>query len=156
MPAQELKDLMQIWAARESPKSPPFNSEQHLYNTIDLTPVGSVSWQSFSIQYNGTINEGNTEAAPWKLKEFIVWYCDPCGILHNQLGNPDFAKKMDYSPKHVFDEGDKCRYRDFMSGNWDTIADDPNTHGATFCPIILGSNKTTVSVATGQTEYYPA
>ena len=24
-----------------------------------------------------------------------------------------------------------------------------------FCPIILGSDKTTVSVATGQNEYYP-
>ena len=24
----------------------------------------------------------------------------------------------------------------------------------TFCPVILGSDKTTVSVATGQTEYY--
>ncbi len=29
------------------------------------------------------------------------------------------------------------------------------THGAMFCPIILGSDKTTVSVATGQNDYYP-
>ena len=28
-------------------------------------------------------------------------------------------------------------------------------HGAMFCPIIMGSDKTTVSVATGQNEYYP-
>jgi len=35
------------------------------------------------------------------------------------------------------------------------IAQDPKTHGATFCLIILGSDKTTVSVATGQNEYYP-
>lgn len=28
-------------------------------------------------------------------------------------------------------------------------------HGAIFIPIILGSNKTTVSVATGQYEYHP-
>jgi len=33
--------------------------------------------------------------------------------------------------------------------------EDPETHGATFSPIILGSDKTTVSVATGQNEYYP-
>lgn len=32
---------------------------------------------------------------------------------------------------------------------------DPATHGAMFCPYILGSDKTTVSVATGQNEYYP-
>jgi Plavaka transposase len=35
------------------------------------------------------------------------------------------------------------------------IAQDPTTHGATFVPIILGSDKTTVSVATGHTEAYP-
>ena len=37
----------------------------------------------------------------------------------------------------------------------DIIAEDPQTHGAMFVPIILGSDKTTVSVATGQNEYYP-
>lgn len=37
----------------------------------------------------------------------------------------------------------------------DVISEDPSTHGAMFVPIILGSDKTTVSVATGQNEYYP-
>jgi len=37
----------------------------------------------------------------------------------------------------------------------DIIATDPATHGCMFVPIILGSDKTTVSVATGQQEYYP-
>ena len=37
----------------------------------------------------------------------------------------------------------------------DTIAQDPETHGAMFIPIILGSDKTTVSVAMGHNEYYP-
>ena len=32
---------------------------------------------------------------------------------------------------------------------------DPVTHGCMFVPIVLGSDKTTVSVATGQHEYYP-
>ena len=37
----------------------------------------------------------------------------------------------------------------------DEIARDPKTRGSMFVPIILGSNKTTVSIATGQTDYYP-
>jgi hypothetical protein len=37
----------------------------------------------------------------------------------------------------------------------DQIAKDPTTHGSTFVPVILGSDKTTVSVATGQNDYYP-
>ena len=32
---------------------------------------------------------------------------------------------------------------------------DPDNKGAMFIPIILGSDKTTVSVATGHTEYWP-
>ena len=31
----------------------------------------------------------------------------------------------------------------------------PSTHGATLVPIILGSDKTMVSVAMGQNEYWP-
>lgn len=43
----------------------------------------------------------------------------------------------------------------FLTIQQDAIAQDPSTHGAMFVPIILGSDKTTVSVATGQNEYYP-
>ena len=35
------------------------------------------------------------------------------------------------------------------------IAENPDNYGAMFTPIVLGSDKTTVSVATGQNEYYP-
>ena len=33
--------------------------------------------------------------------------------------------------------------------------DDPATKGAVYCAVILGSNKTTVSIATGNVEYHP-
>lgn len=47
-----------------------------------------------------------------------------------------------------------------MSGEWawkeaDIISQDPETHGAMLVPLVLGSDKTMVSVATGQNEYYP-
>lgn len=37
----------------------------------------------------------------------------------------------------------------------DEIGKDSATHGAMFVPIILGSDKTTVSVGTGHNEYWP-
>lgn len=37
----------------------------------------------------------------------------------------------------------------------DAISKDPETHGSMFVPVILGSDKTTVSVATGHSEYWP-
>ncbi|KAJ7789554.1 hypothetical protein B0H13DRAFT_1936418, partial [Mycena leptocephala] len=47
-----------------------------------------------------------------------------------------------------------------MSGDWawkqaDLISQDESTHGATFVPVVAGSDKTTVSVATGHQEYHP-
>jgi Plavaka transposase len=36
-----------------------------------------------------------------------------------------------------------------------TISEDPRTHGAMLVPIVAGSDKTTVSVATGHQEYHP-
>lgn len=35
------------------------------------------------------------------------------------------------------------------------ITHDPSTHGAMLVPVIAGSDKTTVSVATGHQEYHP-
>lgn len=35
------------------------------------------------------------------------------------------------------------------------MAKDSSTHGSLFVPVILGSDKTTVSVATGQNNFYP-
>ena len=37
----------------------------------------------------------------------------------------------------------------------DEISRDERTHGATFVPIILGSNKMTITVGTGQQDYWP-
>jgi hypothetical protein len=42
-----------------------------------------------------------------------------------------------------------------MTALQEKIAKDPNTHGSMFVPGVLGSDKTTVSVGTGNTEFYP-
>ncbi|KAJ7480981.1 hypothetical protein FB451DRAFT_1350862 [Mycena latifolia] len=158
MSAGAIDELMQNWAARpESAGDPPFADHEDLYNTIDATEIGHVPWESFSVRYNQPIAPG--DVTPWKTQEYVVHFRDPREVLHQQLANPDFKSEMDFAPKQVFVDGSR-EYEDFMSGNWawqqaDIIAEDPTTHGSTFVPIILGSDKTTVSVATGQNEYYP-
>ncbi|KAG5634194.1 hypothetical protein H0H81_002978 [Sphagnurus paluster] len=94
------------------------------------------------------------------LKSFKVWFYDPLKVLEAQIENPDFNGEMDYAAKQVYGPDDKRQFKDMMSGNWpwrqsDIIAKDPETHGAALVPVILGSEKTTVSVATGQNEYNP-
>ncbi|KAJ6629704.1 hypothetical protein B0H10DRAFT_2381236 [Mycena sp. CBHHK59/15] len=158
MSAGAIDELMQNWAARpESAGDPPFADHEDLYNTIDATEIGHVPWESFSVRYNQPIVPG--DVIPWKTQDYIVHFRDPRKVLQQQLANPDFKLEMDFAPKQVFVDGSR-EYEDFMSGNWawrqaDIIVEDPATHGSTFVPIILGSDKTTVSVATGQNEYYP-
>jgi hypothetical protein len=108
---------------------------------------------------------------------YDVWYRDPLLVLEQQIANPDFAGEFDFTPKRIFDINDKRQYTDLMSGNWcweqavggllainnyimtiveqDKIVEDPENHGAMFVPVVLGSDKTTVSVATGNNEYWP-
>ncbi|KIM55462.1 hypothetical protein SCLCIDRAFT_26360 [Scleroderma citrinum Foug A] len=117
-------------------------------------------WKSFNIAFNGEQQDG--DSVPWMSDNYEVWYQDPWEVVHNILASSEFADKMDYVPYQEYDASNDQRcWQDFMSGDWawkqvDRIFDeDPTTAGATMVPIILGSNKTTVSVATGQTNYYP-
>ncbi|KAH7905400.1 hypothetical protein BJ138DRAFT_1138291 [Hygrophoropsis aurantiaca] len=92
--------------------------------------------------------------------EYGVWFRNPRELLRNQLSNPDLDGEFDYTPQRVYTEDNKWLWSDFMTGNWswkqaDVIAEDQKTHGSMFVPVILGSDKTTVTVGTGNNEYYP-
>ncbi|KAH7905240.1 hypothetical protein BJ138DRAFT_1138338 [Hygrophoropsis aurantiaca] len=163
MPGAQINTLMDLIKVlllqnADTPLQPPFSDHKDLYNVIDSTPLGDVAWQSFSVNYQG---EKPSEGAPsWMNSEYEVCYRDPREMLRNMLANPDFDGEIDYAPYRDFDANEKREYKDLMSGDWawqqaDLIAKDPATHGSTFVPVILGSDKTTVSVATGQTDYYP-
>ncbi|KAG1819283.1 uncharacterized protein BJ212DRAFT_1446317 [Suillus subaureus] len=97
---------------------------------------------------------------PWTTAEYDVWFCNPCLLVHNMLSNPDFAAEIEYVPYRDYTDDNKHCYKNFLSGDWawkqvDIITQDPETHGLMFVPLIIGSDKTTVSVATGHTEYHP-
>ncbi|KAK7684404.1 hypothetical protein QCA50_012351 [Cerrena zonata] len=139
--------------------SPPFADAHDLYNVIDSIPLGDAPWHSFTGSFTGSIP--NENAPHWMTSKYDVWCRNPLDVVRNMLSNPEFKGQFDYAPYRQFDQHSCRHYDNFMSGNWawrhaDTIVqDDPTTKGSLFVPIILGSDKTTVSVATGQNEYYP-
>lgn len=119
MPASQINDLLQILAATQHPDEElPFVNKQHIYDTINATILGDVPWQSFSVEFNGDVSKLDHEGTPWKLKSYDVWFCNPHLILHNQLGNWDFAGEIDLCAKRVYDDKNKHWYQNFMSGNW--------------------------------------
>lgn len=179
MSAGDIDALMDLWAATllRHHDIPPFADHNDLYNTIDEIKRGDVPWQSFAVTYTGAKPEENIPQ--WMLDEHVVWFRDPQTVVKNMLANPDFDGKFDYAPRCDYDLKGNRRWKNFMSADWawkhavriscastllhlltvklaqDIIAEDPRTHGSMMVPIILGSDKTTVSVATGQNDYYP-
>jgi len=172
MPGGQINELMDLWAAKGG--DPPFANHKDLYDTIDSTPLGDAPWKSFSMSYAGPMPD--EDIPPWMLEEFEVWHRDPRIFIQHQLANPDFVDRIHYVPYQEFGVGGEQRWQDLMSANWtwkqavhnisislyanwplwqDLIAKDPDTHRAMFVLIILGSDKTTVSVGTGHTQYYP-
>lgn len=177
MSAAKLDKHLNNLAALYPDSDPPFADHKEMYSVIDATREGDVPWQSFSVSYDGELPDDEAGEVPsWMTAKYDVWFRDPLLAMEQQIGNPDFATEMDFAPKQVFDKGNKRQYTDLMSGNWawqqavwyllslnkvadimhqDKIAEDEETHGSMFVPVVLGSDKTTVSVATGNNEYYP-
>ncbi|KAG1849689.1 hypothetical protein DFJ58DRAFT_716906 [Suillus subalutaceus] len=152
MPAGQIDRLLDLWASTlaKHNDNPPFADHRDLYHVIDSSPFGDVPWQCFT-----------DEDKPWMDDEYEVWFRDPCEVARNMLANSTYANEIDYCPYREYStEGNKRQWKDFMSGDWvwdqaDKITKDPSTLGSTFVPVILGSDKTTVSVGTGNNEYYP-
>ncbi|EIW73736.1 hypothetical protein CONPUDRAFT_25438, partial [Coniophora puteana RWD-64-598 SS2] len=151
--------LCKIWECMmPSNTSSPFPDHKTMYRTIDAIEVGNIPWQSFNITYQGP--RPSNHVPPWMKAEYDVWFRDPREILKQMLARPDLQEHIDLTPYRDYDDSDMRHYENLLSGDWawdqaDQISEDPDNHGATFIPFVLGSDKTTVSVATGHTEYYP-
>ncbi|KAG1747268.1 uncharacterized protein EDB91DRAFT_1235985 [Suillus paluster] len=151
MSAGDINVLLDLWAATllKHNDKPPFADCRDLHKTIDST-LGPV---------HGEKPEHNVPL--WMGQSHDIWYRDPHEVIWNMLANPDYATEMDYQPYHEFStDSNECQWQDFMSSDWawnqgDIISKDPDTTGLTFVPVILGSDKTTVSVAIGANDYYP-
>ncbi|KAI5988134.1 hypothetical protein EDC04DRAFT_2993249 [Pisolithus marmoratus] len=185
MPASQINTLLEIWATSliELGGNPLFANHTDLYHVIDSMSVGTVKWENFKIAYKCKCQDGqNTDEqdelidlaglggqdgqdepnAPWMFDVYDVWYRDPHQVIHNLLRHTDIKDEMDFIPYQEFDATNKQRrWEDFMLGDWaweeadKIISINSSTTRATLFPIILGSDKTTVSVATGQLDYHP-
>ncbi|KAF9029372.1 hypothetical protein BDZ89DRAFT_950655 [Hymenopellis radicata] len=157
-----LMRLLERWSLRfvDNPEDAeaPFLNHEHMQGLIDDIPLGSAPWKCFVVKPPANLPR---DAPDWRKSEYQVWYRDADVVLSNILANPDFATEFDAAPYVDLDANEKRRWCDFMSGNFgwnhaNTIySNDPSTEGAMLVPVIISSDKTTVSVATGNVEYHP-
>ncbi|KAH9952829.1 hypothetical protein BJV74DRAFT_929895 [Russula compacta] len=104
---------------------------------------GDSPWRNSDELY-ATIDAIQHGEAPWKV--FKIRYQGPL-----PPGTP---------PKWMLQTNKQRTWSNLMSADWawkqaTEIAKDESTHGTMFVPVVAGSDKTTVSVATGHQEYHP-
>ncbi|KAF9549689.1 hypothetical protein CPC08DRAFT_769029 [Agrocybe pediades] len=135
----------------------PWSSADEMYATIDSIQAGNAPFKTVSFRYAGKLPQNPPS---WMTQTYELCTRDVRQVLHNQLSTIAFKDQINMLPYRQFDHQRDRVWSNFMSGDWawkeaDTIAEDPQTHGAMLVPIIAGSDKTTVSVATGHQEYHP-
>ncbi|KAG2079823.1 uncharacterized protein F5147DRAFT_749460 [Suillus discolor] len=160
MSAKQIDTLLDLWVTTliKHNDAPPFANHKDMYATIDATPLGDTPWKSFTMCYNGVRPE--QDIPPWMDGKYDVWYRDPLQMVRSMLANSELDGGIEFSPYRDYTTENKRYWKNFMSADWawnqvDVIAQNEENHGSTFVPLIIGSDKTVVSVATGQTEYHP-
>ncbi|KAI9440158.1 hypothetical protein BJY52DRAFT_1206918 [Lactarius psammicola] len=156
LPFSDVQQGLDLW--RATAMIVPWKSAAEMYGMIDSIPVGGVGWMTCQLSYSGPLPTGTPPR--WMQETYELNVRDVLSVFEEQLASKEFDGEFEYMPYEEYDEKGSHVYSNLMSGNWvfreaDMISQDKNTHGAMFVPIIAGSDKTTVSIATGNQEYHP-
>ncbi|KAI0035550.1 hypothetical protein K488DRAFT_43048 [Vararia minispora EC-137] len=156
MSARDISYLMELWAFQmlKHDSLGPFADSKHLYATIDAISKSDVRWQAMDVGHAGDSLD-DPDLPEWRCRSYQVVFRDPAECIEKAvLDNPDFADQFDVAPYKHYASGQR-QYTNFFSGNFAWRHCVRTVHCALYVPTILGSDKTTVSVATGHVEYHP-
>ncbi|KAK7030267.1 hypothetical protein VNI00_014284 [Paramarasmius palmivorus] len=154
-----LFDIVKALLARHG-QTPLTGNAQQLYALIDSIQEGSTQWKVYKFKYRGVLPP---DPPQWMRETYELVARCPRDVVLDQLRSTSFHGRCNYTPYRQFIIKNNKRirlYSNLMSGQWawdqaDHISDIPDTKGAMLVPIVLGSDKTTVSVATGHQEFHP-
>ncbi|TBU51366.1 hypothetical protein BD310DRAFT_834530 [Dichomitus squalens] len=161
--SQDIDHLLRILSAKrvnqtngEDSSSGFFTNAEEMYDTIDNIDYGSLDWKSIKICYTGPAEPD----AHWKHEEYELYYRDIEHAMLNMAGCTEFYGNWDYIPFEEYTGENNRQFSNMMSARFpwkqaDRIATDPAMHGSMLFPVVLGADKTTVSVATGHQEFHP-
>ncbi|KAJ7719182.1 hypothetical protein DFH07DRAFT_872339 [Mycena maculata] len=156
----DINIVLDIWAVSvlKYGATAPWNNARELYATIDTIQDGQAPWKTHTLRYSGPLPPG--QPPKWMTQSYELCTRDTRQLMHNQLGTIVSKDHVNFVLYRQFNHSGKCVWSNLMSGDWswkqaDMIGQDPQTHGLAFVPVVAGSDKTTVFVATGLQEYHP-
>ncbi|KAF8264616.1 hypothetical protein EI94DRAFT_1772597 [Lactarius quietus] len=164
--ANDIQCGLDLWRAKvkrhqtdnDSCDKVPWKTTKELYDSIDSISAGAVGWTTYKLSYNGPQPAGTPPQ--WMEETYELNVRNVLSVFEDQLALKEFDSQFEYALYKEYDHNGTCVYSNLMSGNWafreaDMISQDKEQHGSMLIPIIAGSDKTTVSVATGHQEYHP-
>ena len=112
-----------LWAASLTPhhNSPPFENVKAMYDMIDFTLLGDISWQSFTLNYKGPPPETlgpNSKNPSWTTTDYNIWFHDAHLLVQEMLANPNFAGEFDFVPYQEYSADGQHHFENFMTGDW--------------------------------------
>ncbi|KAG1760002.1 hypothetical protein EDD22DRAFT_1044069 [Suillus occidentalis] len=130
-----------------------FTSKYSLLKAIDKLPRAT-EWElkKINVVGNRTANDGQRET-----EDLELWLRNPVDCIRELMSNPEFDQGVSYVPERVFaDEEGKTRVFDEMwTGDWWWEMQHRLPKGAVVAPVILASDKTSLSQFRGDQEVWP-
>ncbi|KAG1848102.1 hypothetical protein F4604DRAFT_1883932 [Suillus subluteus] len=130
-----------------------FSSKYMLMKAINKLPHGT-EWELKSIHVKGNLNGTNGQP---ECKDLELWLWNPVDCICELMANLEFDGKVSYSPEKVFAdaEGTIRQYDEMWAGEWWWEMQQRLPDGAVVVPVILASDKTSLSQFCGDQEVWP-
>ncbi|KAI0673158.1 hypothetical protein C8Q78DRAFT_930602, partial [Trametes maxima] len=122
------------------------------FKKIDQLPGGMAGWTLEVFEAEGDMV--GEDGKP-KKERVELWKRDAVECVRELMGNPSFRDSLRYTPERQYAdaEGKTRIFSNMMTGNWWWDMKVPE--GATVAPIILASDKTTLSRMSGDKSAWP-
>ncbi|KIJ12243.1 hypothetical protein PAXINDRAFT_14867 [Paxillus involutus ATCC 200175] len=123
-----------------------FKSSYTLLKAVDKLSRAS-EWNLEAVSIKGDLYEEEVE----------LWMRNPLDCIQELMANPTFADSVSFEPQRVFDddEGRLRQYDEMWTGDWWWEMQGRLPPGAVVAPVILASDKTSLSQFCGDQEVWP-
>ncbi|KAI0265222.1 hypothetical protein BC834DRAFT_825393, partial [Gloeopeniophorella convolvens] len=133
--------------------NPSFHNSYSLSKMIDALLTGP-SWTCELVNVKG--DRIGEDGKPME-SNLELWMRDPLECIRELMGNPAFRDVISYAPERVYEDetGTQRLYDEMWTGDWWWNTQLKLPPGAVVAPVILSSDKTSLSQHSGDKEAWP-
>ncbi|KAG6824370.1 hypothetical protein H0H92_007076, partial [Tricholoma furcatifolium] len=137
----------------EDKVKPSFHNARALLKQIDQLPTGP-KFQCKVLEITGDEKDEN---GAFRTETLEVLFRDPVAVVQELIENPFIGEKNMYTPYKVYRDQKRTNreFGEMASGNWWENTQKKLPVGATVVPVILSSDKTSLTAFSGDKQAYP-